>query len=406
MNQNKTIMHVDMDAFYASVEVRDHPELAGKPVIVGADSKERGVVTTCSYEARRFGVHSAMNIKEAYRRCPDGIYIRPDMAKYKSVSAQIHEIWCSFTDQISYVSLDEGYLDVTESLLLFGGAVAIARQIKERTKAEIGLTCSVGIGYSMASAKFASEEKKPDGLFIVKSPAHYKLLTGKRGVDTLIGIGPKSVQKLRDSGIVYVEDILTHRIEVEDMFGARGRRMISLADGIDDRELVPYYLSEAKSIGREQTFRYDTENRDYVTSYLRLFAREISGKIKKKGLYFRTVTLKITYGDMKTITRAKSVAPTDRAEAISEAALELFEGVDYRPIRLAGVSVSHFENDRIRQITMDDLTKSGEKRAAFDSAAFELRNKFGTGTVKTAAELAAEKLIREKEEKKDEKKDE
>ena len=156
MNQNKTIMHVDMDAFYASVEVRDHPELAGKPVIVGADPKERGVVTTCSYEARRFGVHSAMNIKEAYRRCPDGIYIRPDMAKYKSVSAQIHEIWCSFTDQISYVSLDEGYLDVTESLPLFGGAVAIARQIKERTKAEIGLTCSVGIGYSMASAKFAS----------------------------------------------------------------------------------------------------------------------------------------------------------------------------------------------------------------------------------------------------------
>ena len=178
----KIILHVDMDAFYAAVEARDNPELRGKPLIIGALPSERGVVSTCSYEARKFGVHSAMSIKDAYRLCPHGIYMHPNPRKYEEASNRIHEIWRTYTDMIQYISLDEGFLDITGSAALFGGTKNIGLAIKARTKTETGLTCSVGIGYSLMSAKLASEEKKPDGFFEIPDAKALKALIIDRKV--------------------------------------------------------------------------------------------------------------------------------------------------------------------------------------------------------------------------------
>ena len=177
-----TIIHVDMDAFYAAVEARDNPELQGKPLIIGALPGERGVVSTCSYEARKYGVRSAMPISEAHRLCPNGIYMRPNFHKYEEASGQVHEIWGKYTDLVEYISLDEGFLDVTASMNLFGGAAKIGHEIKEKVKERTGLTCSVGVGYSMMSAKLASEEKKPDGFFEILTPEALKNLILDRNV--------------------------------------------------------------------------------------------------------------------------------------------------------------------------------------------------------------------------------
>ena len=214
LSMDKTIIHVDMDAFYAAVEARDNPELRGKPLIIGALPQERGVVSTCSYEARKFGVRSAMSIKEAYRSCPHGIYMHPNPRKYKEVSDQIHKIWDSYTDQVEHISLDEGFLDVTGSAALFGGAKSVGLAIKERTKAETGLTCSVGIGYSMMAAKLASEEKKPDGFFEIPSPEALKTLILDRGVRIIYGVGPKTAEALQRAGNKTVKGLATTCFEM------------------------------------------------------------------------------------------------------------------------------------------------------------------------------------------------
>lgn len=166
----RTIIHVDMDAFFAAVEVRDNPKLRGKPLIIGALPHERGVVSTCSYEARKYGVHSAMNIKEAYRRCPHGVFMHGNMSKYADASAIIHKVMLKYTDAIEFVALDEGYMDVTHSLRIFGDAQKIGRQLKKEIFDAVGVSCSVGISYCMLGAKLASEEKKPDGFFVISTP--------------------------------------------------------------------------------------------------------------------------------------------------------------------------------------------------------------------------------------------
>jgi len=214
-----TIIHVDMDAFYAAVEVRDNPDLRGKPLIVGALPHERGVVSTCSYEARKYGVRSAMPISEAYRLCPDGIYMRPNFHKYEEASEQVHEIWNDYTDVVEYISLDEGFLDVTGSLGIFGGAEKIGHEIKCRVKSRTGLTCSIGIGYSLMSAKLASEEKKPDGYFEILTPEALINLIADRSVRIIYGVGPRTASELRQIGVHTVRDIYNRRQEVINRLG-------------------------------------------------------------------------------------------------------------------------------------------------------------------------------------------
>ncbi|MGN8631390.1 DNA polymerase IV [Blautia sp. HCP3S3_G3] len=399
---DRKIIHVDMDAFFASVESRDHPELAGKPLIIGALPQERGVVSTCSYEARKYGVRSAMNIKEAYRRCPQGIYMHPDIRKYREVSAQLHEIWGTYTDVMEYISLDEGYLDVTGSIRLFGSARNIGQMIRERTRKEVGLTCSVGIGYSKATAKFASEEKKPDGFFEIPDQEFFRELIKKRKIEVLLGVGNRSSEKLHEMHIYTVQDLLENQKRVEEVFGKRGRQIVEIAQGIDEREVVPYYESEAKSISREHTFQQDSSDLEYLKSYLRIFAKELSLKLRSRGCYCQTVTLKITYASMKGITRSQTVEPTNSTETIYHTAAGLLEKIPFQPIRLIGIGTGNFTESKTEQISLWNLkdVEKENKKEELNQKLFGLQKKYGSGIIKTAAELEAETKIRMKAEKK------
>ncbi len=351
---NQIIIHVDMDAFYASVEVRDDPSLRGKPLIIGSLPNERGVVATCSYEARKYGIHSAMNIKEAYRRCPNGIYMHPNFDKYKAVSSQLHAIWESYATAAEYIALDEGYLDVTETAKTFDGAREIAHSIKRRTLDELGLTCSVGVAYSKTAAKTASEEKKPNGYFEIPDEKAFVDLMIDRDVRSLYTVGAKTAEKLYAAGINTVRDIQEKQEEVVRLLGKQGQWLTRLAFGKDDRRVEPYLPENAKSISRELTFQQDVENDILLKDVLFLLSLCVEHRAKRHGLYGRGVTLKITFSDMKSITRSKAVATLDSAIEIYREAVNLFEQVKKRPIRLIGAGVYNLSTEYERQLSFDD----------------------------------------------------
>lgn len=350
---DQIIIHVDMDAFYASVEIRDDPSLRGKPLIIGSLPHERGVVATCSYEARRYGVHSAMNIKEAYRLCPHGVYMHPNFEKYKAVSDQLHEIWNAYASASQYIALDEAYLDVTQRAGDMDGARSIARTIKQRTLDELGLTCSVGVAYSKTAAKTASEEKKPDGYFEIPTAKDFVDLIIDRDVRVLYTVGEKSAEKLYAAGIRTVRDVRSKPEEVAQLLGKQGRWITQLAFGIDDRKVVPYRPDEAKSIGREVTFQKDVEDYGLLSDVLVLLSLCVEHRTKRVGLYGRGVTLKLTYADMKSISRSRAIYPTDSAATIYSEAAAMLDKVDKRAVRLVGVSLYNLSKEGAVQLTLD-----------------------------------------------------
>jgi Nucleotidyltransferase/DNA polymerase involved in DNA repair len=388
---DKTIIHVDMDAFFAAVEVRDNPELAGKPLIIGALPHERGVVSTCSYEARKFGVRSAMSIKEAYRRCPDGIYMHPNMAKYKEASEHVHEIWSTYTDLVEYISLDEGFLDVTGTAAHFGGAHRVGQEIKQLTVERVGLTCSVGVGYSMMSAKLASEEKKPDGYFEILTPDALKELITDRSVRIILGIGEKTAETLNKAGIVTVRDIYANRQTVLNLLGNHGGKILALADGIDNREVTPY--TEPKSIGKEHTFQQDITDFNYLEDSLLLTAKDLSYEIHQMGVYCCTVALKVTYSNMQQITRSKTGDAISRTDEIFSIAKSLLQTIEKRSIRLVGISLSGLTKAKVQQMSFLD-TAGDEHREKLDAVAFKLRQRYGKNAIKTGNEMIAEKRVK------------
>lgn len=386
------IIHVDMDMFFAAVEIRDNPELAGKPLIIGALPGERGVVSTCSYEARKFGVRSAMSIKEAYRLCPHGIYMHPNGYKYVEASRQIHRIWDDYTDLVEYVSLDEGFLDVTGSVGLFGGsAERIGREIKQRVKEETGLTCSVGIGYSMMSAKLASEEKKPDGFYQILTPQALRELIIDRSVRIIYGVGPQTEAQLNKFGIKSVRDIYNNREAVIKALGNHGQQIIDLANGIDNRVLAS--PAKPRSLGKEITFQEDIYDREYLKDVLRLITRELSFQIRLDKKYIKTVTLKVTFMDMKKITRSKTGETTNKADTIYNTAVALLDKVERRPIRLVGISLSGFTHEEERQLSLFDDTKESERAGKLDEVTIKLQRKYGMDVVKSGSEMIAEKRV-------------
>ena len=393
---NQTIIHIDMDAFFAAVEVQDNPELKGKPLIIGALPHERGVVSTCSYEARKYGVRSAMSIKEAYRRCPHGIYMHPNGEKYVAASKIIREIWLTYTDLAEFVSLDEGFLDVTGTEHHFGGAKKIAFEIKERTKLETGLTCSVGIGYSMMSAKLASEEKKPDGFFEILSVEALKDVIIDRNVRIIYGVGPKTAEALQIGGINTVKDMLENKDRVIGMLGNSGQHFINLAEGKDDRRVTPYYEGEAKSISRETTFQHDITDFEYLKDALRLLAKELSLSIRFDGTFARTVTLKVKYSNMKLITRSKSGEVVNRAKDIYDIVASLLDTIEKKPIRLIGIGLSGFEESEYQQLTLDDIStkKDVVKNENLDKTLLELQRRYGGDIIKSGNEIIAEKRFK------------
>ncbi|MBE6115794.1 MAG: DNA polymerase IV [Erysipelotrichaceae bacterium] len=351
------IIHVDMDAFYASVETRDDPSLRGKPLIIGSLPHERGVVATCSYEARKFGVHSGMNIKEAYRLCPHGIYRHPDFNKYRTVSRQLHKIWYSYATAAQAVSLDEAYLDVTEQAGNLEGARRIAMTIKKRTREEIGLTCSVGVGYSKTAAKTASEEKKPDGYYEIPDAESFVNLVIDRDVRVLYTIGEKTARKLNLAGIYTVRDIQNNGAKVKELLGKSGSWILQIASGIDNRKVTPYRPEDAKSIGREVTFQQDVNDYGYLKDVLLLLSLCVDHRARRVGLQGGGVTLKLTYADMTSITRSRIDDFCESAYQIYRIAADLLDKEEEQPVRLIGVSVYNLAQHRYRQLSLFDYSE-------------------------------------------------
>lgn len=377
--QKQIIIHVDMDAFYAAVEVRDDPSLRGKPLIIGSLPTERGVVATCSYEARKFGVHSAQNIKEAYRLCPHGVYMHPNFDKYRQVSAQIHEIWNDYAVRMESIALDEAYLDVTYSAGSFERACEMAREIKSRVLNETGLTCSVGVAYSKTAAKTASEEKKPDGYFEIPTAEAFVDLIIDRPVRALYTVGAKTAEKLNKIGIYSVRDIRDRRDEVIERFGKHGRLITELAFGIDERKVIAYKPEDAKSLSREVTFQEDVDNFGLVRDVLVLLALSVEDRAKRHGLHGKGITLKLTYFDMQSITRSRVVSSADHAGTIYEETVRLLEQVDKRPVRLVGAGIYNMSGEEGRQLTIDDyIDENGsEKQQLIERRLDELQQRYG-----------------------------
>lgn len=366
---DQIIIHVDMDAYYASVEMRDNPSLRGKPLIIGSMPSERGVVATCNYEARKYGVHSAMNIKEAYQLCPNGIYMHPNFDKYKAVSAQINEIWNTYASASERISLDEAYLDVKEQAVDLEGARRIGHLIKQRTLDEIGLTCSVGVAYSKTAAKMASEEKKPDGYFEIPTPEDFVSLIIDRDVSVLYTVGAKTAEKLHNAGFRTVRDIRQRKGDIERLLGKHGRWLYQIAFGIDNRKVEPYRPEDAKSIGRELTFQADVNDYEYLKDVLFLLALSVENRARRVGLFGGGVSLKITYANMKGITRSRIVPACDSAVTIYRESARMLDQIEKRPVRLIGTSIYNLSGDSARQLSFDDLladSGSGERQMLLD----------------------------------------
>lgn len=375
---NQIIIHVDMDAFYAAVEIRDNPALRGKALIIGALPHERGVVATCSYEARKYGVRSAMNIKEAHRLCPDGIYLHPNFEKYRTVSAQLHSIWNEYAEAAEYIALDEAYLDVTKTAGNWERACAFAKAIKSRILAELGLTCSIGVAYSKAAAKTASEEKKPNGYFEIPSAEDFVNLVMDRDVRVLYTVGAKTAEKLNKAGIYTIRHIRQKPDETIRLLGKQGRLLTQLAMGIDERRVVQYKPEDAKSISREFTFQADVNDFAFLRDALLLLAISVERRAEKVGLYGESATLKITYADMKTITRSKAIDATRSAGEIYKCSSELLEQIKPGPVRLIGVGIHRLTREQNRQLRLEDLfadEKSGQD--IINDALISLQQRYG-----------------------------
>lgn len=400
----RKIIHVDMDAFFASVEERDNPLLRGKPVIIGALPGTRGVVSTCNYEARKYGVHSAMNIKDAYKMCPNGVFLLPDMHKYSIESQKVHKIMESYTDIIEYVSLDEGYMDVTASEKLFGDAERIGRELKKRVFEETGLSCSVGIGYSMIAAKTASEENKPDGFFIIPDQKCFAELMKNRPVSSIYGIGKKTAQRLISCGFSTVSDLQNAKKDDLSFLGKSGENIIKHSKGIDEREIIPN--NGQKSVGREFTFQTDLTSKEEIEEFIHIVSRKVSDRLKYMGLKGKTVTLKIKYSDMTQITRAKTGGYTNSAKEICLSATELLGKVEFKKsVRLVGVSVSNMEGEEeFFQLSFEDIQPEDRSKQNFiDDMIFSINKNMGSGALKTGKELLAERVFRKMQNEREEK---
>ena len=373
------ILHVDMDAFYASVEMRDDPALRGRPLIIGSLPRERGVVATCNYEARKYGVHSAMNIKEAYRLCPAGVFMHPNFEKYRAVSHQLHQIWNEYASAAETIALDEAYLDVTETAGSWETACDFARVIKRRTREEVGLTCSVGVAYSKTAAKIASEEKKPDGYFEIPDAAAFVSLIRDRDVRVLYTVGQKTAEKLARAGIRTVRDIQARQEDVCRLLGKQGQWIVRQSFGLDDRPVTAYRPEDAKSISRELTFQADVENMELLKDVLVLLAMSVERRAARVGLFGEGVTLKITYADMRGITRSRLVPSTRAAADIYREASLLLDQIPRRPVRLIGAGIYRLTGEQVRQLRFGDdpAGEEKDKAAALAAALQRMGRRYG-----------------------------
>ena len=406
-------MHVDMDAFFASVEQLDHPEYKGHPVIVGGLSS-RGVVATASYEARKFGVHSAMPISRAKKLCPHGIYVYPNMARYKEISQIIHKVMEEFTPIIEPLSLDEAFLDVTGITHKFTGPKALGRAIKDRVFEETGLIISAGLAPNKFLAKLASDLDKPDGLVVIPYGKECESLANLP-IKRIWGVGPSTERRLKDGGFALIKDVqaLSDEKPLVPYVGNQARRIWELARGIDERPVEPD--RQIQSVGNEETYESDVEDPAVIDLELHYFANRVAKRLRKYGLMGHTVSIKVRYKDFKTVSRQKRLdSSTDQERVIYDTSVLLWNKlmrdavsvkqeeqevmgstprpkfdnsileVPVKPIRLLGVTVSGLSTEGIVQ---DDLfsIEADEKDEKLSIVLDSLASKFGEGAIMSGA---------------------
>lgn len=342
----RKIIHVDMDAFYASVEQRDNPQLRGKPIVVGGSPDGRGVVATCSYEARHFGIHSAMPCAKAYRLCPAVIFVRPRFEAYQQVSQQIRKIFLSYTDLVEPLSLDEAYLDVTTNKPEIQSATWVAQKIRKEIQQQTELTASAGVSYNKFLAKIASDIQKPDGLTVV-TPDQAEQFIAKLPIRKFHGVGRVTEKKMQKIGILSGADLRCHSlVELNKCFGKSGQYYFDIARGIDLRPVVPNRVR--KSIGKETTLSEDTVDYGQILTIIGELVEKVAALLRAKETNGLTLTLKVKYADFQTVTR--SISREQPIEAIEDI-MSLTEGLlgktyaGEKAVRLLGVTISNLTTD-------------------------------------------------------------
>lgn len=377
MHVRRYIIHVDMDAFYASIEQRDKPELAGVPVIVGGLSN-RGVVATASYEARKFGVHSAMSMAEARRRCPEAVFITPDHRKYSFVSAQIRQILDRYSPLVEPLSLDEAFLDVTGMDGLYADPADIARRIKDEIKQQLRLTASAGVAPNKFLAKLASDLQKPDGLYIIRPGEEAQVLAGLP-VRRLWGVGEVTAASIAKLGIRTIGQFAAADPKLlERHIGRDVYDLQRLARGLDDRPVVPD--QQIKSVGNEETFDQDLYQWDEIEKQLLLFADKVGWRLRRLTLSGRTITVKVRFASFKTITRSRTLEEaTNLDDTLYHIARELYKSIpSAEGIRLLGLTVSNLQPAGQAMALFDSKQ---EKQESLHKVVDELKVRFGAAAV-------------------------
>jgi DNA polymerase-4 len=380
----RIVLHIDMDAFYASVEQLDHPELRGKPVIVGGSSN-RGVVSAASYEARKFGIRSAMPIFQAKKKCPHGIFVPVRMARYKEMSERVMEILERYSPIVEQVSIDEAYLDITGLERLHGSAEQIGRRIKEEIRTLTSLTCSIGIAPNKFLAKVASETNKPDGLTIIPHRDAVRIAQGLPA-GKVPGVGKKTIERLEKLKVITLGDL--RKLPETLLLKAVGKfayTLLEFAGGMDDSVVVPH--REAKSISSEETFEEDTNDLELLKKELLVQAEEVGRRLRRNELKGTTVTLKLRRADFARITRSISFSnATDSTKTIYGWAFKLLEAVDFsEKFRLIGVAVSGFERTQsgLAQLNLfDEKKRRGDSWRDVERAMDSITEKFGRNAIK------------------------
>ena len=381
--KSRAIIHLDMDAFYPAVEVLDNPGLKGKPVIVGG-GRERGVVSSASYEARKFGVHSAQPMATAMRLCPDGVFLPGRMSRYKEVSKQVFEIFFRFTPLVEPLSIDEAFLDVTGCTRLFGEPVEIAKKVKRVVVNETGLTVSAGVAPSKFVAKIASDMDKPDGLTVVPSDQVREFLD-PLPIKKMWGVGKVTQEALARLNVRTFEDLSRVPVKVlERRFGKHGLKMHQLSMGIDEREVIPEH--DAKSIGHEQTFSEDIIDLGLAKKELLGLANRVARRLRREQVIGRTITLKVKYSDFVQVTRSTTLSiSTDDGPEIYSTVCSLLEKTEVgkRPVRLLGISLSQLTVlGSESQLGLFNHDGASQKRKELHTALDSLHEKFGEKSIR------------------------
>ncbi len=383
------IIHVDMDAFYASVEERDHPELVGRPVIVGGSPDRRGVVAAANYIARQFGVHSAMPAVTARRLCPRGVFLPGRIDHYADVSRQIHEIFHRYTPLVEPLSLDEAFLDATGSEKLFGPAAAIEQRIKQEIRDELGLVASAGGAPNKFLAKIASDVDKPDG-FVVVEPEQVQQFLDPLPIGRVWGVGRQGGKTMERLNIRTIGDLRRLPIELlKSHFGNQGEHFWQLARGIDERPVVPD--RDAKSISHETTFATDIDEPDVLRAWLLELTDQVARRLRRQGLRGSIVQIKVRFADFRTITRSQklpeSTSVTDELWQVASELLMSRLPAHHPPVRLLGMGVGRIDRSQIKQGLLFD-TSGRRKQTQLDAVSDRVKDRFGASALQRGSSLA------------------